>query len=54
MKRKSHLATSRKNQETAHSTDNTEGVTKHNEELLDEALQETFPASDPIAPAHRD
>jgi hypothetical protein len=24
---------------------------KHQEELLDEALEQTFPASDPIAPA---
>jgi hypothetical protein len=25
--------------------------TRHAEELLDEALEETFPASDPISPA---
>ena len=24
------------------------------DELLDEALDETFPASDPVAPAHRE
>ncbi len=26
--------------------------TGHAEDLLDEALEETFPASDPISPAH--
>ena len=28
-------------------------VTAWEDELLDEALEETFPASDPIAPFHR-
>jgi hypothetical protein len=30
---------------------NTTGTPQHDEWLLDEALRETFPASDPIAPA---
>ena len=29
---------------------NTQPTDEHREELLDEALKETFPASDPVAP----
>ena len=32
--------------------DSRPGSSKHEDWLLDEALAETFPASDPIAPAH--
>ena len=38
--------------DTPHKTPKDQGVA-HQEDLLDEALEESFPASDPPAPAHR-